>query len=282
MANITINRSTKLKTDNNTQVEHYTKAPVIEAIGISKVYQVGEQMISPVKDISLQIGYGDFVIIFGPSGAGKTTLINILMGLEKPDIGEVLLKQESLYEYSPENRAKIRLKKFGIISQYPYWLDQINVLDNVALPLIMDGVNQKEARKRANLLLDKFKISEFKKLKPNQLSGGQQQKASIARAMIHNPWLIFADEPTGHLDSESVEEVFEILKNASKVDGKTIIMVTHDLSFLKYSKKWFFVKDGRLWDLKDHKNPFRNIKDVVSYIENGEEESIISEEDTAS
>jgi len=252
---------------NLASVEHYTKAPIIEAVGISKVYHVGKQMISPVKDISLQIGYGDFVIIFGPSGAGKTTLLNTLMGVEKPDVGEVFLKGESFYDFTPEDRAKIRLKRFGIITQSPLWLDQLNVIDNIALPLVLNGLAQKEARVKARELLNTVELQEFEKLKPNELSGGQQQKASIARAMINDPWILFADEPTGHLDSQSVEEVISILFKASVVSGKTIIMVTHDMEFLKYSKKWFFVKDGMLWDIKDQKSPFHNIKEVIGYIE---------------
>jgi ABC-type lipoprotein export system ATPase subunit len=253
--------------DDLNSVQHFTKAPIIEAVGISKVYHVGKQMISPVKDISLQIGYGDFVIIFGPSGAGKTTLLNTLMGVEKPDVGEVFLKGESFYDFNPEDRAKIRLKRFGVITQSPHWLEQLGLVDNVALPLVLSGTPQKDARKRACELLKLVELEEFEKLKPNELSGGQQQKASIARAMINDPWILFADEPTGHLDSQSVEEVIGILVDASKKSGKTIIMVTHDMEFLKYSKKWFFVKDGRLWDIKDHKSPFHNIKEVIGYLE---------------
>ena len=253
----------------NSSINHFSEKPILEAVGLSKIYKVGKQLVSPVKDISLQIGYGDFVIIFGPSGAGKSTLVNILMGIESPDVGEVFLKDESLYKYGSEERAKIRLKRFGIVTQIPYFLDQLSILDNVALPLLLDGESKKNATVKARKLLKSVKMGKFEKFKPRELSGGQQQKVAIARAIVNDPWLIFADEPTLNLDAESVDEVINILLDANKNSGRTIIMVTHNLEFLKYSKKWFFVKDGRLWDAEDSKNPFHNIKEVVGYVKEG-------------
>ena len=247
-------------------VEYQTKAPIIETIGISKVYKIGKQMVNPVTDISLQVGYGDFAVIFGLSGAGKSTLLNILMGLESPDIGEVFIKNNSLYAYSEEERTVIRRKKIGYIPQNQYWINHMNILDNVALPLILEGTGYKKAREKATKLLYSVGLSGRVRHKPYELSSGQQQKASIARALIKDPWLVFADEPTAHLDSESVKEVSQILVDANKKFQVTIIMVTHDFEFLKLSKKWFLMRDGRLWDIKDRKNPFRNLKEAIDYI----------------
>lgn len=253
-------------TQQQTALEHQVRAPIIETVGISKVYQVGKDMVSPVTDVSLQIGYGDFAVIFGPSGAGKSTLLNMLMGLEQPDIGEVFLKGSSLYQFSEEERTLIRRKRVSYLPQAQYWVEGMNVIDNVALPLMMQGVKQSQARQKAAEQLERVGLQDRLKHQPQNLSSGQQQKAALARSLIKQPWLIFADEPTAHLDSKSVEEVTAILMDASREFQITIVMVTHDLEFLKLSKKWFLMRDGRLWDIKDRRNPFRNVQDALAYV----------------
>lgn len=239
----------------------------METVGVSKVYHVGKEMVSPVSDVSLQVAYGDFAVIFGPSGAGKTTLLNCLMGLEEPDVGEVFLKGSDLYRFSEEDRTTIRKRKISFVPQAQYWIEYMSVLDNVALPLFLSGVHMKEARTRAREVLLSFGLHDRIKHKPSELSSGQQQKVSLARALVKKPWIIFADEPTAHLDTQSVKEVAKILLEVNKTQGVTIIMVTHDLSFLKLSKKWFFMKDGRLHDIRDRDNPFKDIEEAVSYLE---------------
>jgi ABC-type lipoprotein export system ATPase subunit len=250
-------------------LQHETKAPILEATGVSRIYKVGEDMVTTVSDVSLQVGYGDFAVIFGPSGAGKSTLLNMLMTLEKPDIGEVFLKGESVYGFSEEERTILRSKRISYLPQTQYWIEFMNVIDNVALPLILQGWPQRKARPKAVEMLKKVGLEAVMGHKPDELSSGQQQKAALARALVKEPWLIFADEPTAHLDSKSVEEVTDILLKSSKEHGITIVMVTHDLSFLKLSKKWFFMKDGRLWDIKDRRNPFNNIREVLAFVEEG-------------
>lgn len=250
-----------------TDLDYQVKAPILETIGISKVYHVGNEMISPVTDVSLQIGYGDFTVIFGPSGAGKSTLMNILLGLERPDLGQVFLKGNSLYDYSDEDRTVIRRKKISYLPQAQYWLEHMNMVDNVALPLILLGTSQKQARSKAAELLIEVGLADRLKHKPDQLSSGQQQKAAFARALIKDPWLIFADEPTAHLDTKSVDEVTEIMLGAGNAKGVTIVMVTHDLEFLKLSKKWLLMRDGRLWDIKDRSNPFNDIRQALQFVD---------------
>lgn len=250
-------------------VEHEVKSPIIEALGISRVYQLGNEMVSPVVDVTLQVGYGDFAVIFGPSGAGKSTLMNILLGLEKPDVGEVFLKGESLYGLNEEQRTKLRAKRISYLPQGQYWIEYLNVVENVALPLILQGVPRKKAMEQAREFLAVLDLKDYFNHRPDELSTGQQQKASLARALIKRPWIIFADEPTAHLDSKSVEDVTEIMIKSTKELGVTIVMVTHDLNFLKKSKKWFFMKDGRIWDIRDQRNPFNNIRDVISFVESG-------------
>lgn len=245
---------------------HEVHAPIMETLGVSKVYRIGDEMVSSVTDVTLQIGYGDFVVIFGPSGAGKSTLLGMLMGLEHPDVGEVFLKGESLFGYKEEQRTIIRRKKVSYLPQTQYWIETMGIVDNVALPLYLQGWGQSKARKKAKELLIEVGLENELRRRPNELSSGQQQKAALARAIIKDPWLIFADEPTAHLDSKSVEEVTKILMDVSRNNGITIVMVTHDLSFLKLSKKWFFMQDGRLWDIQDRDNPFNDIRDAINYV----------------
>ena len=247
-------------------IEHEVQAPIIETLGVSKLYKVGDEMISPVSDVSLQIGYGDFAVIFGPSGAGKSTLMSMLMGLEKPDIGEVFIKGDSLFGFSEEQRTIIRRKKVSYLPQAQYWIESMNLIDNVAVPLYLQGYGRSKARKKAIELLIEVGLKDELKQRPEDLSSGQQQKAALARALIKRPWILFADEPTAHLDTKSVEEVTAILIGTAKKYGITIVMVTHDLSFLKLSKKWFFMQDGRLWDIDDRNNPFNNIKEAIDYV----------------
>jgi putative ABC transport system ATP-binding protein len=252
-------------------VEHEVKAPILEAVGLSKVYHLGDgTMVGPVTDISLQVGYGEFAVIFGPSGAGKSTLMNILLGLEKPDLGEVFLKGSSLYDFSEEKRTVIRRMRISYLTPSQYWIEYLNLLDNVALPLSLEGQSQRSARRQAAAILKELGLDGVMKHKPSELSTGQQQKAALARALIKKPWIIFADEPTAHLDTKSVEEVTSLLLGKAKEYGITIVMVTHDLSFLKLSKKWFFMQDGRLWDIKDRRNPFSSIQDAINFVGTGE------------
>ncbi|MDB5182150.1 MAG: hypothetical protein JWP13_913 [Candidatus Saccharibacteria bacterium] len=254
--------------DNNIQVEYQVKAPIIETVGVSKMFHIGEDIISSVSDVSMQVGYGDFTIIFGPSGAGKSTLMNILMGLEKPDLGEVFLKGSSLYEYSEEERTVIRRKKISYLPPVQYWLEYMSMVDNVALPLIFLGQSQKQAREKATEMLVTVGLKDRLKYRPDELSSGQQQKAALARALIKEPWIMFADEPTAHLDTRSVEELTQIMLAAGKKMGITIIMVTHDLEFLKLSKKWLLMRDGRLWDIKDRHSPFTDVREAMAYVDN--------------
>lgn len=259
--------NTPSPTKSNLSDSHEIRAPIIETLGVSKVFHVGDKMICPVSDVTLQVGYGDFAVIFGQSGSGKSTLLSMLMGLAQPDIGEVFLKGESLFGYSEEQRTIIRLKKISYLPQTQYWVESMGLVDNVALPLMLLGWRRSNARKKAIEMLKDVGLSEELKKSPDELSSGQQQKAALARALIKEPWIIFADEPTAHLDTKSVEEVTKILLDVSKKYGITIVMVTHDLGFLKLSKKWFFMQDGRLWDIEDKRNPFTSIRDAINYVE---------------
>lgn len=246
---------------------HEVSAPILETLGVSQVISIGGKMTTIVTDATLQVGYGDFAVIFGPSGSGKSTLMSMLMGLKKPDVGEVFLKGESLFGYTEEQRTLVRRKKISYLPSTQYWIDDMGLIDNVALPLYLLGWKRSKARKKAVELLREVGLEEQIHLRPEELSSGQQQKAALARALMKEPWIIFADEPTAHLDTKSVEDVTKVMLDTAKKYGITIVMVTHDLGFLKLSRRWFFMQDGRLWDIKDHDNPFTNIREATEYIQ---------------
>lgn len=263
MENINTPQSSQEQTD----ATHLVTAPILETLGVSKVFHVGSKMISPVTDVSMQIGYGDFAVIFGPSGSGKSTLMSMLMGLKGPDVGEVFLKGESLFGYSEEQRTTIRRKRVSYLPSSQYWVEALGLIDNVALPLYLLGMRRSKARKKAIVALKEVGLEAEIHQPPQSLSSGQQQKAALARALVKEPWIIFADEPTAHLDTKSVEDVTKVLIETSKKYGVTIVMVTHDLNFLKLSNRWFFMQDGRLWAIKDRNNPFKNIREATQYVE---------------
>ncbi len=250
--------------------ERYQKnEPIIETVGATKVFEVPKQKITAVSDISMSINYEDFVMIFGPSGSGKSTLLNILLGLEVPDIGEVYLKNDSFFELTEEERAFIRLSRFGIIPQKQFWLNQLSVIDNVGLPLVLLGDTLNLSRKKAGFLLRKVGMYKFKMNAPKDLSVGQQQKVALARSLINDPWILFADEPTGNLDENSSKQVMKLLKEMHLKENITIVMVTHDLKYLSYAGRWLFVDDGKLTKLEaeDKNHPIESFKKLIKKIE---------------
>lgn len=251
------------------RVQHSVKKPILETVGATKIYDIPNRKITAISDISFSMDFEDFVIVFGPSGSGKTTLLNVLLGIEKPDIGEVFLKGESFYKLTQKERAFLRLNKFGIIPQKQFWLGQQSVLDNVALPLILSGEGLIASRKKAKEFLGQVGMVDYSTYDPEKLSVGQQQKVAIARALVSDPWIIFADEPTGHLDDDSAREVMELLSKANQEDKRTILMVTHNLEHLSYGQSWFFVKGGELIDLKKEEGefPLKDLKKTLKRVE---------------
>lgn len=249
------------------RAEHAVTSPIVETLGVSRIIHTDDRMISPVSDVTLRVGYGEFAVIFGRSGAGKSTLMNMLMGLDQPDIGEVFLKGSSLYEYSDEQRTTIRRKKVSYLPSNTFWIESMSVVDNVALPLYLLGHSQRHSRKVASQMLGDVGLFDKANAKPTDLSSGQQQIVALARALVKEPWLLFADEPTAHLDTRSAEEVTQILMTACREMGITIVMVTHDLNFLKLSDRWFYMQDGRLWDIEDRDTSLDDIQQVMALIE---------------
>ena len=218
---------------------------LIELKDIYKLYQMGEEEVRANNGVSLTICRGEFVAIVGKSGSGKSTLMNIIGALDVPTSGEYLLGGEDVGSMSDNQLAGIRNKMIGFIFQQYNLLPRLNLLENVELPLLYAGVGTNERNKRAMASLERVGLSEKWKNFPNQLSGGQQQTASIARALAGDPSLILADEPTGALDSKTSREVLDFLKKLND-EGNTIVMITHDSAIAREARRVIRVHDGKI------------------------------------
>ncbi|MBZ6007089.1 MULTISPECIES: ABC transporter ATP-binding protein [Paraclostridium] len=216
----------------------------IELNNIQKYYGLGKNRLHVLKSLSLEIKHGDFVMIMGKSGSGKTTLLNILGFLDKFDEGEYIFDGKDVTNLTEVERSHFRNKNIGFIFQQFHLINNLNICQNIELPLLYDNkLGKKERLKRVENNLQMVGLLDKIKQFPNELSGGQQQRISIARALINDPQLIFADEPTGALDTNTSNEIMNILSSLNK-QGKTIVMVTHDPDLKKYATKVVYLKDG--------------------------------------
>ncbi|OUP85163.1 bacitracin ABC transporter ATP-binding protein [Lachnoclostridium sp. An169] len=199
-----------------------------------------------IKGISMDIFPGDFIAVMGPSGAGKTTLLNLLSTLDKPDGGQILLDGENLEKVGNKRLSEIRRDKIGFIFQEYNLLDNMSLEDNIALPLSLNGVKSTEVRRRVQKMAAVFGLTEHLKKYPYQLSGGQKQRGAGARALVTEPEILFADEPTGALDSRSSRDLLVSLESANRSGNATILMVTHDAYAASYAKQVYFLADGQI------------------------------------
>lgn len=217
---------------------------LIKLDNIQKYYKVGKDKLHVLKSINLDIQKGEFIMIMGKSGSGKTTLLNILGFLDKFDEGKYIFNEEDVTNLNENQRSKFRNKNIGFVFQQFNLVETLSVYKNVELPLVYEGKQNK--KEKENIIREKLELVgllDKENAKPLQLSGGQQQRIAIARALVNNPELIFADEPTGALDSETAEAIMETLKLLND-QGKTIIMVTHDPDLVKYATRVIRLKDG--------------------------------------
>lgn len=227
--------------------------PIIDIRGLEKSFRVGDQDISVLKGIDLKIDVNDFVIIFGPSGCGKSTLLYSILGLETPTAGDVSLLGENIYAgKSEDDRTEFRKKHIGMVYQQSNWVNSLTVVENVALPLILSGKSRAESLKLAWEMLSISHMAGWADYKPAELSSGQQQKVAVARALITNPEIIIADEPTGNLDFDSGQNFIYLLADLNHV-GKTVVMVTHDLEYLKQAKTAVRMLDGKIVEIYNGK-----------------------------
>ena len=216
---------------------------IIKTENLTKDYETGTQVVSALKGINLSVEKGEFLSIMGPSGSGKTTLMNIIGCLDSPTNGSYFLNDKSVSELDDDELAKIRNDEIGFVFQSFHLLGRNTAFDNVMLPLKYAGIGKEEATKRSNDVLDLVGLSSRAKHTPSELSGGQQQRVAIARALVNEPSILFADEPTGNLDSKTGQDVMKIFKDLNKY-GQTIILITHEDSIAKQSNRIITIMDG--------------------------------------
>ena len=218
---------------------------MIKTVNLQKIFRTEEVETYALNDVSLEIEAGEFVAIMGPSGCGKTTLLNIMGLLDNPTGGEYFLNGTEVSKYSEKQRTRLRKGVIGFVFQSFNLIEELNVYENIELPLLYMGVSGSERKKKIQEAMDRMQITHRAKHFPQQLSGGQQQRVAIARAVVANPKLILADEPTGNLDSRNGKEVMNLLTELNK-DGTTIIMVTHSQHDAGYAKRIINLFDGRI------------------------------------
>jgi len=228
----------------NLQNRVKTKEPIIVVENVEKTYVVGGQDVKILKGVSVTINKGDFFVIFGPSGCGKSTLLHSILGLDKPTSGKVTFSGQDFNKLNEDEIAMFRKAKVGLVFQASYWVKSLSVIENVAFPLFLMGKLPSEAAKIAMEKLVLMGMDNWASYSPAELSSGQQQKVGLARALVVDPEVIVADEPTGNLDSKSGQELMELLLKLNKEQGKTILMVTHDLEYMKYANRVVHVMDG--------------------------------------
>lgn len=221
---------------------------ILEAQRLTKRYQMGEVTVDALDGVGFTVEEGEFMAIMGPSGSGKSTLLHLLGGLDKPSDGQVTLAGQKISVLSDSEVTLIRRRNVGFVFQFYNLLPTLTVEENIALPLLIDGKRIKDYREKIDQLLALVGLTERRRHKPGQLSGGEQQRVAIARALVTDPAIVLADEPTGNIDSQMGEEIMKLLRKSCDEYGQTIVMVTHDPSVSAYADRVVFLRDGKFMD----------------------------------
>ena len=221
---------------------------MVEAHGVEKEYVTGGTRIRALRGVDLSIPSGEMVAVMGPSGCGKTTLLNCLSGLDEFGEGEVLIGGESISGMSDRKRTRFRAEKMGFVFQTYNLIPVLSAVENVELPLLVAGARPKEARGKALFALETVGIPEQANKRPNEMSGGQQQRATVARSLVNDPAIVWADEPTGALDSETSGEIMDLLVRLNREQGQTFVLVTHDASVAARTHRTVRMRDGLIED----------------------------------
>jgi putative ABC transport system ATP-binding protein len=219
---------------------------LIQADKLTKVYGTGDTAVVALDHVDLTVNPGEFVAVMGPSGCGKSTLLHLLGGLDRPSDGDVSIDGQPLAKLSDNAISQLRRRKIGFIFQFFNLIPILSSVENVSLPLLLDGANSAKAKQKAIEWLTKVGLEHRLASRPDQLSAGQQQRVAIARALITDPVLVLADEPTGNLDTKSADEIAALLKQVAKTWGRAVLMVTHDPRIAAYADRIVFLKDGRI------------------------------------
>ena len=245
--------SGSVKSSEATRITLNRKEPLIKLTNVWKIYQMGEVEFAALKGIDLEIYEGEFLVVLGPSGSGKSTLMNLLGCLDIPSEGTVYLNSSDISELAESELARIRGQMIGFIFQSFNLIPTLSTEENVLLPLEFQEEDAQLARKKAAYLLDIVGLSDERKNLPSQLSGGQRQRVAIARSLAVNPPIILADEPTGNLDTKTGDYILDFLDGLNEKEGKTIIIVTHDLELVKYATRVVYIRDGEIEKIEERK-----------------------------
>ncbi|MDQ2635266.1 MAG: ABC transporter ATP-binding protein [Actinomycetota bacterium] len=219
-------------------------AAVLQLEGVDKTYRRGDELVRVLVDFDFTVQSGEFVVVTGPSGAGKSTLLHIAGGLDAPDRGTVAVSGQNVWSMSTGARAAFRRRNLGFIFQFFNLVPMLTAVQNVSLPLVLDGMPARTADARAEELLERVGLADRARHLPAELSGGQMQRVAVARALVARPSLVLADEPTGNLDSHSSTEVLELLRTLADEDGAAVVMVTHDQVAASYGSRELLLVDG--------------------------------------
>lgn len=231
------------------------RKPLIEVKNVRKIYRMGDEKVVALDNVSLTIDKGEIVCFLGTSGSGKSTFLNMVAGLEKPTKGEINIGGIPIHKLNEANVTLFRQKNIGFIFQAYHLMAMLTAIENVSLPLIFKGIEKKKRNKMAKDMLNAVGLKGYDKRKPSQMSGGQQQRVGIARALVAKPKIIFADEPTGNLDTNTTKEVMGLMVEMVRENNQTLIIVTHDRTIAEYADKVVTIQDGNILNIKE-KNSF--------------------------
>lgn len=219
---------------------------LLSAKNLCKTYQEGKMVTEVLKDVTFDIYPKSLMAIIGSSGSGKSTLLHLLGGLDQPTSGEILFKSQQLNRLSEQQKAQLRNQQIGFVYQFHHLLPDFTALENVAMPLLIGGVRPNEAKQRAMAMLESVNLVKRANHRPSELSGGERQRVAIGRALINNPALVMADEPTGNLDKSTADAIFDLLIKLNREHGTAFLVVTHDLALANKLDKQLIMSDGRL------------------------------------
>jgi putative ABC transport system ATP-binding protein len=221
---------------------------IVEAKGVRKTYDTGTLSVAALNGVDLEVAQGEMVAIMGPSGCGKTTLLNCLSGLDQFDEGEVLIEGTSIKDMSDHDRTAYRARRMGFVFQFYNLMPVLTAVENVELPLLVAGVRMGEARTRALAALEMIGLAARADHRPEELSGGERQRVTIARSLVNDPAIVWADEPTGDLDSENAQEIVDLMRRLNAERGLTFLIVTHDIAVGRRTDRIVRMLDGRIVD----------------------------------
>lgn len=236
---------------------------VVDVKDLYKIYKVGTNKVRALNGVSFQVYEGEFCAIVGTSGSGKSTLLNMLAGLEHPTKGHIAIRGQNIEKMTENQLVAFRREHVGFIFQSFNLMGTMSTIENVALPLMFRGVPKKERLKRAERMVKLVGLEKHKKHRPNQMSGGQQQRVGMARALVLNPDIVFADEPTGNLDSVTSAEMMNLMRNVVNKHQKTLVMVTHDNHLASYADRIIHIRDGKILEIEDNTERWNSNSDTI-------------------